>query len=301
MLPTFLGIGAMKSGSSWVMNVIDTHPEVFAVPWEVHFFNRSYEKGENWYRQQFRRAGNGDRYAAVGEFTPVYLFYPEIPERIAKTVPDVRLLVVLRDPIDRIYSEFRSWCRLNNRNDDFADYLGFERAAVERGYYSRQIKRYLEHFPAERITCLCFEQVSKDTKALKAQLSHFLGVDPEGFRIDPSMSRNATYRPRFRRVYSALVKTQKRLARAGVHNLPQAARAMGLHKVFRAGEENRGFPPMTASDLSYLQALYGDEANELRKTIGVDFSEWWGTSTGGPAGGERQLSGRDAVNRVGAG
>jgi|GEM_PF-4605690 len=291
MLPTFLGIGAMKSGSSWVMNVIGTHPDILVVPWEMHFFNRSFEKGESWYREQFRRAEKDKRetpYAAVGEFTPVYLFYPEVPGRIAEMMPDVRLLLVLRDPVQRIYSEFRSWCRLNNRSDDFADYLTFETAAIERGYYSRQIRRYLDHFPKEAITCLCFEQVSKDPDFLKTQLSEFLGVDSGGFDIDPNMSRNATYRPRFPGVYSALVNTQKRLARAGVHNLPQAARAMGLHKIFRAGEEKRGFPPMTASDLSYLQGLYGDEANELYRTLGLDFSEWWKTSTGGSISGGHQ-------------
>jgi Sulfotransferase domain len=107
-LPTFLIIGAQKSATRWLRLNLGLHPAVFTASRELEFFNngpRYRDEGTDWYRAQFEGwAGE----AIVGEATPGYMFWRHRPavvsERIEETLPDVRLIATLRNPIDRAQS-----------------------------------------------------------------------------------------------------------------------------------------------------------------------------------------------------
>jgi hypothetical protein len=103
-LPNFLIAGAPRCGTTSLALWLGEHPEVFvSTPKELHFFNRTeyWERGPEWYAQQF--AGAGD-VPAAGEGTPNYLLLPHAIERIATTLPGVRIIACLREPVSRAYS-----------------------------------------------------------------------------------------------------------------------------------------------------------------------------------------------------
>src|SRR5262249_18395507 len=107
-LPTFLIIGAQKSATRWLRTNLGQHPEVYAAPTELEFFNddgRFGEFGVDWYREPFAGWAGEE---IVGEATPGYLLWWHQPEvvsrRIADVVPDAQLIAILRNPIDRAYS-----------------------------------------------------------------------------------------------------------------------------------------------------------------------------------------------------
>src|SRR5690348_7876706 len=107
-LPTFLIIGAQKSATRWLRYNLGLHPDVYAAETEIQFFNdgkRFNELGTDWYRAQFAPAGDA---TYVGEATPGYMFWRHRPavvsDRIHSVVPDVRLIAILRNPIDRAHS-----------------------------------------------------------------------------------------------------------------------------------------------------------------------------------------------------
>jgi hypothetical protein len=107
-LPTFLIIGAQKSATRWLRLNLGLHPAIFTADREIEFFNSAehYERqGTSWYRQQFE---GWDGELAVGEATPGYMFWRHRPavmaERIEQTLPDVHLIAILRNPIDRAQS-----------------------------------------------------------------------------------------------------------------------------------------------------------------------------------------------------
>ena len=110
-LPNFIVIGAMKSGTTSLFHYLQAHPQVFMSPLkEVEFFveEKNWRRGMDWYRAQFAGASPGA--LAIGEASTAYTKYPEypgVPERIASSLPDARLIYILRDPIERIRSHYQ--------------------------------------------------------------------------------------------------------------------------------------------------------------------------------------------------
>ena len=98
-LPQFLGLGTQKGGTTSLQRLLEQHPQVWLSPSkELQFFSLHYGLGELWYRQQFAPAAAGQR---CGDITPYYLFHPQVPGRIADLLPAVKMIVLLRDPVER--------------------------------------------------------------------------------------------------------------------------------------------------------------------------------------------------------
>jgi len=106
-LPDFVVIGGKKCGTIFLYHLLTQHPLVErAAGKEVHFFNRSFDEGIEWYRRCFPTPRWKDgRRSITGEATPEYLHHPLAPERMAKVIPQARLIVLLRNPVDRAYSD----------------------------------------------------------------------------------------------------------------------------------------------------------------------------------------------------
>lgn len=115
MQPDFLIVGAQRAGTTSLYKTLVQHPEVLPAGLHkgVHYFDTDYPRGPQWYRSHFptraqassvrRRTG---RAPITGEASPYYMFHPMVPERIGRDLPDVRLIVLLRDPVERAYSAY---------------------------------------------------------------------------------------------------------------------------------------------------------------------------------------------------
>ncbi len=102
----FIGVGAQKSGTSWAYACLYEHPEICAPVKEIHFFSRPrYEEGKEWYEGHFKKCEEG---LLRGEFSTSYLYSEESPERIHACYPNAKLIAILRNPIDRAYSQYRN-------------------------------------------------------------------------------------------------------------------------------------------------------------------------------------------------
>ena len=176
--PEFVGIGVQKAGTSWWFRLIVDHPGVANVPWvnkELHFFARfgaqpfSHSDIESYHRQFPRRIG-----ALTGEWTPDYLYYPWVPPLLAKAAPDTKLLLILRDPIER----FRSGLASEIRNG--AAHVGATLAEVV-GYtmYAENLRRWMDHFPPEQLLILQYERCAAAPVEQLVATYRFLGLDPE--------------------------------------------------------------------------------------------------------------------------
>ena len=180
-LPTFMVIGAMKSGTSSLRDYLRAHPEVFIPPEEeLHYFVEgiNWKQGLDWYRARF--AGAGDA-IAVGEKSPTYTMHPEhpgVPERIAALLPEVRLIYVVRHPIERIKSHYV------HQSERGQEALSINRAVradpryVDTTRYAMQLDRYLDWFPEEQIMVVTSDQLDGDRSTTFARIASFCGVDP---------------------------------------------------------------------------------------------------------------------------
>ncbi len=174
MLPNFLGIGTQRGATTWLFNCLREHPEIF-VPdiKEVSFFDVYYEKGISYYESFFQDTKG---YKAVGEITPDYLYCRHCPERIARHLPDVKMIVILRNPVDRAFSAYNFFFR-NEPGLTFREAMLREPSLLEKGLYYEQLKRYFAYFRRDAFLILLYEDLSNDNLGTIKRVYEFLEVD----------------------------------------------------------------------------------------------------------------------------
>lgn len=130
-LPTFVIAGAQKSGTSSLSATLRRHPDVFmATPKELHFFDRHFDRGVGWYEEQFMAAR---QHQQRGEATPSYLYHAEARARLVETLPDTKLVVILRDPVKRAYSHYWHTHRRGQEDQPFEKALELESQRLANG------------------------------------------------------------------------------------------------------------------------------------------------------------------------
>lgn len=179
-LPTFLVIGAAKAGTTTVFEHLAAHPEVFLPPQkEVHFFSdHNYQRGLDWYRELF---APGRNHPARGEVSPGYSAAPmfgPVPERMASVLPDVRLVYLVRHPVDRLISNYRQDAHAWGDQEPVTTALLSPRH-LDRSRYAFQLEQYLQRFPAESALIVTTELLGWDPAAAMRRIYSHIGVDPD--------------------------------------------------------------------------------------------------------------------------
>lgn len=183
ILPNFLVIGAQRTATSWLYACLKEHPQVY-LPHvkEIHYFDLYYEKGIEAYKRYYRFWA-GEK--AVGDITPCYLYKKGVAERIAEELPEARLIVTLRNPAERAFSQYKMYRRNGLIRTDFETTLAEEPEYIGRGYYYAQLQPYLKLFPREKILILIYEELKKDPRGHLKKVFSFLNVRDD---FDPSLS-----------------------------------------------------------------------------------------------------------------
>ena len=275
-LPTFLGVGVPRAGTTWLHALLASHPDVY-VPVrrkEIRFFDRHYDQGLEWYEAFFRPDDGTASYRAIGEISPQYLYCDECPSRISATLPGVRLLLMLRHPVDRAYSTYGFTMQRANFRGSFAEFLESRPTVLERGFYSRYLKPYLERFERERILTLIFEDSVAEIETTRGKLADFLAIDPDAFPPESGGSRvNRSSAPALGAVSGFAVKTGRRLRRWGLEPAVDVARRLGVQRVLSKGTP---IPPLDEEARRELSAPYSAEFDELESLLGIDLGRWRG-------------------------
>jgi Sulfotransferase domain len=180
-LPTFVVIGAMKAGTTSLHHYLGGHPEVFVTATkELHYFvaEKNLGRGPAWYARQFRDAGDA---RAVGETSPDYAKFPVhrgVPARMAALVPDVRLVYVVRDPVDRIRSHYLHDLARGRERRPLAEAVPGNEHYLAPSRYAVQVQQYLDHFASDQLLVVRSEDLRADRGATMARVHAFVGVTP---------------------------------------------------------------------------------------------------------------------------
>ncbi len=210
MRPQFLIIGGQRCGTTSLFRYLEQHPS-FVKPRtkEIHYFTRFFEKGDSWYAKQFPRDGRSllgahrkDGGRMTAEASPAYLYSVRTPERCHALLPDTKLVAILRDPVERAYSHFRHSVREGYESLEFEAALKQESSRIDgekdreltdtayvsealrkfsymdRGLYSEQIGRWLQHYNREELLLLRSEDLFEQPSRTFARLLEFVGLRP---------------------------------------------------------------------------------------------------------------------------
>ena len=210
VLPDFLIIGAARSGTTSLYSYLADHPEVASGSRkEIGFFDRGFGRGLLWYRAHFPtilatrfRRLTGGKPLLTGEATPEYLFHPHVPKRVAETLPNAKLIVLLRNPVERAYSHYHLQIRNGFESLSFeeavereeerlhgeleritADEGSFSKelhfhSYLTRGVYADQFANWLRFFPRERLLILATEKFNRRRADTFHRVLEFLDLSP---------------------------------------------------------------------------------------------------------------------------
>lgn len=273
-LPDFVGIGAPRSGTSWLNTLLASHPDVYTptIRDEINFFDHYYERGLDWYESLFPPAEDAPRYRAIGEITPQYLEKEECPERIFRTLPEAKLIVVLRHPVSRAYSQYGLYVQRRNYRGSFEDFLTDKPRALERGFYSRYLKRYLQFYDRSQILALIFEEMVTDVRKTKETLADFLDLDVDRFSTAAGAKKvNPSTVPKFQFLYGFVANTGRMLRKL---NLEPVVDFVMRTRIPRLLAKGRSLPPLDNRLKNRLSQRYQDEFQDLQRCLQIDLSCW---------------------------
>jgi hypothetical protein len=182
-LPAFLGIGAAKAGTTWLHHNLAAHPGLFLPKVkEVHYFCHRYHRSLAWYARHFQEAGE----RVAGEITPNYGSLPESRiEVVSRLMPEAKLLMMIRNPVDRAWSHAQMRLLRQDRRDPASlsdrDWIRHFRSdsSMSSGDYLGIIDRWLAHYPEDRLWLVTFDEMQSDPKGLLISAFRHLGVSTE--------------------------------------------------------------------------------------------------------------------------
>ena len=208
VLPDFIIIGASRSGTTSLYEYLNQHPSIIrGVGKEIHYFDKNFDRGIKWYKSFFPTKRKKSKLeeklkgkCLTGESTPRYLYHHHAPKRVLQLLPNVKLIVVLRNPIDRAYSRYEQQAAVGleelsfedaieqeenritddmkkmEKDENFYSVYFYRKAYKTMGIYVNQLRRWFEYFPREQFLILKSEDLRSNPAQVYNQTIEFLGL-----------------------------------------------------------------------------------------------------------------------------
>ena len=267
-LPNFVIIGAVKAATTWSAKNLAKNPQIFIPGPEPHFFSNEYDRGLDWYTDLFRHAPAD---SVIGEKSADYLASIAAAERMAKALPNAKLIVQLRNPIARTYSDY---CMLYRRgtvagapDQYFSSTNEFSDRILKGGLYAQHLVRYYDHFLAEDILIVPFEDISSRPVTVLERMSDFIGVTPHISEEDIAVTENDSQTP----ILPLPMRKALRPFKGTVSGLRNKPWFKALHGVFARPIK---YPTLSADAHSWLAEYYSRDIERLSDLVGQDFNHW---------------------------
>ena len=273
-LPNFLYVGPDKAGSSWLHEILLGHPDVYLTPAkDLYFFDRYYDRGLAWYASQFRDARDE---RVVGEVCQDYLFHPEAAARIHETLGPVRIMVSLRDPVERAWSSYLYMRKHGIGPDTFGEALRSRPELLEHGRYATGLDRFLEHLPREMVHVALFDDLAADPQAFIDSVTSFLEIDRLPLTSKDLEARLPAARARSVRLAHAARRSADWVREHdGAKIVGMVKRSALVQRALYRPIDRQAVRPDPADVVTVRTAL-APEIEALERTLGLRLGEAWG-------------------------
>ena len=301
-LPHFLLIGAGKSGTTSIHQYCDQHPDIFMSPVkETNFFEL---EGSTITEEQLKDPLTRYHYPnavtslnayvdlffdsteqqILGETSPIYLYGDHAPENIRRHIPEVKIIAMLRNPVQRLYSRYLHLCRDGRQpKEDVYEILNRDsiwwkrKDFVFEGFYARHLSRYIRLFPKDNIKVILYDDFRKDNQGVMKEIFDFVGADPNFVPEDVEVNISGVPKnpvvDKLIGTRSVLIRAAKQISSTSVGKLKNQPVVQNLVKQVR--QMNMSRPAMPRDLFEDINSeIYVDDIRSLEKLIDRDLSHW---------------------------
>jgi hypothetical protein len=287
LLPDFIIVGAAKSGTTSLYHYISSHPDLYmSIPKEINFFSSQEIKKQNLYydyhsvdrldeyKKCFQKAKNS---SVIGEGSVSYLSYPSVPGKIKDLLPDVKILILLRSPVERAFSHYLMDYRMGLIDCSFEDVVYrrspdkkfnlFFQQHIELGLYHDQVKRYLDVFGHKQVKIFLQEDLRDSKDKTMKDIFNFLEVDVS-YEPDMNQEHNTFSMPKnalVKKLYSSYF-NRFLAGRLFSDTLKKKLKKLLFH--------TKAKPSIKPETSIYLHRLYEKDILNLEVLIARDLSSW---------------------------
>ena len=291
MLPNFLIIGAPRASTSYLVNCLNEHPEIliaqngythdihFLNPDTSHVVNQNYHKGIEWYEELFSAVKNEK---AIGEKTATYFTEKTTPEYIKKHLgSNVKLIVILRNPLERANSDFwyhrgqfpKNYCLIDVFRNSDNDKLQIAQA----GKYFENYNNYLNYFERENFHFIVFDDLRDNPIKIFTEIFNFLNVNNYFTPSQINEKINSAYKD------DGIKFKLKSLGGKIKSNYPNLFKVLNENKILQKLRDNlhkpsnkdSKYPPLNNDEIDFLQNYYYDDIKNMGKIINRDLVKLW--------------------------
>lgn len=276
--PDFLGIGAIKSGTTWLHACLAEHPDIYTTQTkEIEFFNNRYDLGSGWYKSLFPVSEK----IVCGESTPGYMHDDHCARRIYDANRSMKLLVCLRNPVDRAFSHYMMSQRISSLSIE-AKIVAFDKVArqtdckfVRFGLYANQLDPFAHLFDKNQLHISLFDEIADDPIQMIQSVYRHIGVADDFLpnSLNTVVNRSALYRNEA--LFGALRKTVQATERSFLAPFILKLKMNGVRdKVLNWWRVSDTRTEMLAETRLFLQEYYAESNMRLIKDFGLDVSIW---------------------------
>jgi sulfotransferase family protein len=288
---TFVCVGAQKAGTSSLDNILRKHPYIYLPRVkETKFFqgiaDSEYYKGEDWYwKTYFPRKNEGK---ILGEVDPEYLYFEEVPKRLYKHNNDLKIIIILRNPVKRAFSHYLMSLNRGYENHSFVDAISLEQnrikhsefnknhfSYVSRGFYFNQINRYIELFGKDNIIVLDFDSFLNNQAECINKIINFISIKLNKMHLKHNIHSNVSHSPKYKRI-NEFVYRKNILKTVGKKILPNRFfRQWILETIDKLNRKRYCGPSLEIETEIMLINIFKSDIKKVDLLIGQTFYEKW--------------------------
>jgi hypothetical protein len=259
-------------------DILSDHPDVcLSKEKEIDFFSYHFDFGHQWYEQQFP---NQSDYLAVGEVSPSYFHGEEVPARVRDYDEAMRLIVFLRDPVQRAISNHKHEVRtghLSGKDLSFEFGLQNNPQYLDQGCYATHLQRWLDFFPREQILVVLFDEIIADGASVARRIYQFLDIDVAHISAALEERSNPSYVNRSGSLEQGKNTIRTILRALQLGGIWEFFGKLGLRSAYRSVnrlDPGAVIPPLQSQTLDFLQEYFVDEINRLEGLAGLRLNAW---------------------------
>lgn len=270
--PDFICIGAPRTATTWLFEMLASNAEI-GVPGHkaLNYFNEYYNKGDKWYLNQFLSL---HAKKVIGELSPLYFGQDLVPQRIASLLPNLKIILLVRDPIKRLESHINLINSMRGSERTMMEIIKSRPLLLEHGLYYKHLISYYKFFPKSNIFIISTKEIKNEPLKVLREIAKFLDVKNEFKSQKQNQKIGYTINPKSKFIEKIRIKVFRFLQNNGLSKYILLIKKTGLSDTLRKVNAGNQKMKLNADEIGYLKSVYSDDVLKFQQLTGLDIKEY---------------------------